>query len=97
MPCGLVYAALGIALASGSPVTGALAMIAFGVGTLPALLMMGMFGARLGSVAHRSIVRRVAGLTILLFGLFHVVAASAQAVAPRSIVHACCLAKQARS
>jgi len=37
LPCGLVYATLAIPVASGSPVTGALSMAAFGVGTAPAL------------------------------------------------------------
>ena len=97
MPCGLVYAALGIALASGSPAIGALSMMAFGLGTLPALLLMGIFGARLGASLQRSFVRRSAGVLILLFGVFHVIAAGAQASAPRTEKHACCLAKQAKS
>ena len=96
MPCGLVYAGLGIAVASGSPLLGGITMLAFGLGTLPALLMMGAFGVRLGKLAHHTIVRRVAGVTILLFGIFHVVAAGAQIAAPRTQPHACCL-KHARA
>ena len=38
LPCGLVYSALGQALASGSPAKGAALMAAFGLGTLPAML-----------------------------------------------------------
>ena len=37
LPCGLVYASLAIPVAAGDPVVGALAMTAFGVGTMPAL------------------------------------------------------------
>ena len=37
MPCGLVYSALALAIAADRPAAGALAMLAFGVGTLPAL------------------------------------------------------------
>lgn len=37
LPCGLVYAALAIPVASGSPFFGAAAMAAFGLGTMPAL------------------------------------------------------------
>lgn len=37
LPCGLVYSALALAIAADRPVAGALAMLAFGVGTLPAL------------------------------------------------------------
>ena len=36
LPCGLIYSALGLALVSGNPLTAALVMLAFGLGTLPA-------------------------------------------------------------
>lgn len=42
LPCGLVYASLGIPVASGDPAVGALAMTAFGVGTVPALTAVAM-------------------------------------------------------
>lgn len=38
LPCGLVYAALAIPVAAEDPLAGALAMTAFGVATLPALV-----------------------------------------------------------
>lgn len=38
VPCGLVYGALAIAALAGSPLEGALMMLSFGAGTLPALL-----------------------------------------------------------
>lgn len=37
LPCGLVYSALALAIAADRPIAGALAMFAFGMGTLPAL------------------------------------------------------------
>jgi sulfite exporter TauE/SafE len=37
LPCGLVYASLGIPVAASDPLVGALAMVAFGLGTVPAL------------------------------------------------------------
>lgn len=37
LPCGLVYTALGAAVAQAEPVAGGLVMLAFGLGTLPAL------------------------------------------------------------
>ncbi|HEY0994800.1 MAG TPA: sulfite exporter TauE/SafE family protein [Gemmatimonadaceae bacterium] len=40
LPCGMVYAALGIAVASGSAASGALTMLAFGIGTVPGLALM---------------------------------------------------------
>lgn len=44
LPCGLVYAALAAAGASASAVSGALAMAAFGLGTVPALVAVGWGG-----------------------------------------------------
>jgi uncharacterized protein len=42
LPCGLVYAALAIPVAASDPLTGALSMVAFGVGTVPALTAVAM-------------------------------------------------------
>ena len=47
VPCGMVYSALLTAMMGGSAVHGAAAMAAFGLGTLPTLLGMGLLGARL--------------------------------------------------
>jgi sulfite exporter TauE/SafE len=41
LPCGLVYAAIAGAIATGSPQKGSLFMAAFGLGTLPAMLAAG--------------------------------------------------------
>ena len=46
LPCGLVYSVLVTALASGHPQSGALIMLAFGLGTLPNLLVIGLFWER---------------------------------------------------
>lgn len=67
LPCGLVYAALAIPVAGGSPAAGALAMVAFGLGTVPALTAVTL-GAR--SLALRSLAfRRVLAVGVLLAGL----------------------------
>jgi sulfite exporter TauE/SafE len=55
LPCGMVYAALGLAVAAASPLGGAVTMLAFGVGTLPALVL---FAAALRRFAFASIWRR---------------------------------------
>ena len=44
LPCGLLYAALAAAAASGDAVRGAMAMLAFGLGTVPSLLAVGFAG-----------------------------------------------------
>lgn len=47
LPCGLVYAALGIPLASGNAAVGAFAMVLFGLGTVPALAALTLGARRL--------------------------------------------------
>jgi sulfite exporter TauE/SafE len=44
LPCGLLYGALAAAAATGDPLRGALAMLAFGLGTVPSLLLVGIAG-----------------------------------------------------
>ncbi|AOU96824.1 hypothetical protein BI364_01315 [Acidihalobacter yilgarnensis] len=70
LPCGLVYSVLIWALASGGPLRGALLMLCFGLGTLPNLLAMGVFAARLAKFARLPWVRRVAGSLVVAFGVF---------------------------
>jgi sulfite exporter TauE/SafE len=48
LPCGILYTALAAAAATGSPLYGALAMACFGLGTVPALVVIGLFGAAAG-------------------------------------------------
>ena len=69
VPCGLVYSMLALALASGGAVDGALVMAAFGLGTLPTLLAVGLAAQRLGAMRRVPWVREVAGVTIAVLGL----------------------------
>lgn len=68
LPCGLVYSVLLAAAVSGGAVAGGLTMLAFGAGTLPALLGLAHVGAWLrrgdGALA------RVAGALIVACGLW---------------------------
>lgn len=70
LPCGLVYAALAVPVAAGDPVTGALSMAAFGLGTVPALAFVAT-GARRLTLRHLSL-RRVAAALVLTMGLLSV-------------------------
>ncbi len=69
LPCGLVYSVLIAAIATGSAVSGGLLLLAFGLGTLPTLLTMGMAAVRLKTVLQNIWVRRASGLLVLSFGL----------------------------
>ena len=68
LPCGLVYASLGIAVASGDPLTGAMAMAAFGLGTSPALAVVALGVRRLA--AERTWMRRAVAVLVLIAGLW---------------------------
>ncbi|GBG13683.1 uncharacterized protein NMK_1234 [Novimethylophilus kurashikiensis] len=70
LPCGLVYSVLVAALATGSAAQGGLLMLAFGLGTLPTLLAMGMAAVKLKAWLQNVWVRRASGLLVLGFGLF---------------------------
>ena len=63
LPCGLVYAALAIAIASGRPALGAGAMVSFGLGTVPALSVLSV-GVR--RFAARGVWQRRALATLVL-------------------------------
>lgn len=69
LPCGLVYTALAWAMVSGSPMRGALLMLGFGLGTLPALAGMGMAGAWILAWRDRPLVRYTAGLVLVGFAV----------------------------
>lgn len=71
LPCGLIYATLGIAVASGDALTGALAMAAFGLGTTPLLAVFGLGVGRL--ITQRLWTRRALALLVLVAGLWMVV------------------------
>ncbi len=69
LPCGLVYTALIWTLSAGSAVKGGLIMLAFGLGTLPNLLIMGVLAAQLGRWVKHPMVRKLAGLLVVLMGI----------------------------
>jgi sulfite exporter TauE/SafE len=70
LPCGLVYSTLVWALSSGGPLQGGILMLAFGLGTLPNLLLIGGLAGRFGSRLRQPWVRRLAGSTIIAFGFY---------------------------
>ena len=66
MPCGFVYSVLLIATLQMDATVGALTMAAFGVGTVPALLVTAFGAQRLQWVVTRPATRVVAGIVLLL-------------------------------
>lgn len=79
LPCGLVYNAALYALGSGSAGKGGLYLLAFGLGTLPNLLAMGVFATQLKTFLQQKSIRLTAGLLISFWAvwqLWHAVQAA---------------------
>lgn len=70
LPCGLVYSVLLLAAASARPADGAFVMLAFGLGTMPAMVLTGMGAAKLSLIMRRRDARIGLGLLIVIIGLF---------------------------
>jgi sulfite exporter TauE/SafE len=70
LPCGLVYSVLTAALLAGSAWRGAGLMLAFGLGTLPNLLLAGLLLQRLRETIRLKAVRLASGLLVLGFGVY---------------------------
>jgi sulfite exporter TauE/SafE len=69
LPCGMVYTVLALALASGSAAGGAGIMLAFGLGTLPVLLSLGLAFGTLGRVLQHRGLRMAAGGLVIVLGV----------------------------
>jgi len=67
LPCGLVYSVLLLAATTANAVNGGLVMLAFGVGTMPAMIMTGISASKLSRFMSRK--QLGAGLLIILIGL----------------------------
>lgn len=74
LPCGMVYAVLALALTSGSATEGGALMLAFGLGTLPALLTMGLAVNTFGRYMRHPRVRLLAGITVIFLGILMLLA-----------------------
>ena len=70
LPCGLVYSVLIWSISAGNALDGAALMLAFGIGTLPNLLAMGVAANRLAAFTRNPWVKRGAGSLVLAFGLY---------------------------
>lgn len=70
LPCGLVYAALSLPVVLSAPVPGALAMLAFGAGTIPLLSAVAL-GLRRSTPASLA-ARRVLAAVVLCLGLWSI-------------------------
>jgi len=69
LPCGLVYSILAFSLVSCDAWQGGLMMLAFGLGTLPLSMVLGVMAPALKRFVHQRIVRKLVGAIIIGLGL----------------------------
>ncbi len=69
LPCGLVYSGLSVSLSTASFSHGALWMLSFGLGTLPAVLLTGQAAQYYVKLKNTAWVRITAALVLTFFGL----------------------------
>jgi len=74
LPCGLVYSALAYASAQANPYQAAAVMVAFGLGTLPAVLAGGVMSERIKTVIQNRNIRSAFALIIIGFGCWTIYA-----------------------
>ena len=75
LPCGLIYSTLSWVAANGDPINGALAMLAFGLGTLPAMFTSTLAASALINLISRQWVRSASGLILIGYGIWTIVSA----------------------
>ena len=66
LPCGMVYLALGSAMSTGHPTDAAIFMAFFGIGTMPALLMVAVGGQMVNFEWRRKLQK---ALPVFIFGM----------------------------
>ena len=69
IPCGLVWSMLLVAATRGSVAAGAMSMLAFGIGTTPAVLSLSIAGTRLTQWLNGRRTRRLLGTVLVLTAL----------------------------
>lgn len=69
LPCGLVYAVLFTAAGQGSAISGGAFMLAFGLGTLPAVVAAGLLTGRMAHLPRNPYLRQVGGIVVIALAL----------------------------
>ncbi|GEM80626.1 sulfite exporter TauE/SafE family protein [Vibrio superstes] len=72
IPCGMVYSMLSWAAVSGSATNGLLIMGCFGLGTLPAMILIGAGSAKYSQFFRSPIVRRIIGSLMIAYATYSI-------------------------
>lgn len=70
LPCGLVYTVVAWSLTTADPIQSALLMLGFGLGTMPAMLLLGGTLGHLNHWIRQPKMRIAAGTLIIAFGVY---------------------------
>ncbi len=71
LPCGLVYSAVALSLSTTKAAYGAITMLSFGLGTLPALLLMGLASQKLTHLKKSTKIRQIAAAIVFVLAIMH--------------------------
>jgi sulfite exporter TauE/SafE len=74
LPCGLVYSMLVFSFAAGGWMEGGAFMLSFGLGTLPALLGVGLLAGKASKFLQHPRIRHLAGALVIGFGIWTITA-----------------------
>ena len=88
LPCGLIYAALLRALATGSALWGAATMASFGAGTCAALLAVGIFSSAIRTRFHRW-GTQLAAISVMAMGAVLIVRGAMPGIFSGAHAHVC--------
>jgi len=72
LPCGLVYAALALSATTGDVLRSGMTMLAFGLGTLPSVMGVGIMTDTLTKLSRMQRFKKLIGLLLVLIALFAV-------------------------
>jgi len=75
LPCGLIYSALAYAVAAESALQAVITMLAFALGTLPAVMASGLLAERLVTLVKNTSIRQGMAVLIIVFGVWTLVIA----------------------
>lgn len=81
IPCGTTQAMIALAIASGNPITGALILSVFVLGTSPVFFILGYFATKLGDAMHQRFLQ-IAAYAIILIALYNLDGALALSGSP---------------
>ncbi len=70
LPCGLVYSTLIWSSMANDPILSSLHMLAFGLGTLPAILTTGLLAKQASALIQNTGFRMLSGLLLIAYGLW---------------------------